>query len=328
MDLLIIGAAGMIGRKLATRLIEQKTLAGQTIDSLALVDVVEPQISMESPVRVNTSVADLTQAGVAQRLIATRPDFIYHLAAIVSGEAEANMDKGYRINLDGTRELLEAIKTEHDKDGYAPTFIFTSSIAVYGAPFPEVIDDEFHLTPLTSYGTQKAMCELLLADYHRRGIVKGIGLRLPTICVRPGLPNAAASGFFSGILREPINGQTAILPVADTVRHWFASPRAAIGFLMHAATLSREQIGLRCNMNLPGLSATVAEQIESLGKMIGSDAVALIRREADPVIASIVSGWPEMFSADRASALGFQAENSFDDIIQVYLDEEMRHVNA
>lgn len=324
MNVLIIGAAGMIGQKLAASLTKQKTLAQQTLDSLHLVDVVEPTASPDSALKLTTAVADLTQQGVAQRLIASRPDVIYHLAAIVSGEAEIDMDKGYKINLDGTRSLLEAIKTEHDKDGYSPTFIFTSSIAVYGAPFHDVIDDEFHLTPLTSYGTQKAMCELLLADYHRRGIVTGIGLRLPTICIRPGLPNKAASGFFSGILREPINGQSAVLPVVDTVRHWFASPRAAIGFLVHAASLNREQIGLRCNMNLPGLSATVAEQIESLRQMVGNDAVALITREADPAIASIVAGWPETFDAARATALGFQAESSFDRIIQVYLEDEMQ----
>jgi len=324
MNLLIIGAAGMIGRKLATRLAEQATLAGHTINSLALVDVVQPQPLHDAPFQIITDTADLTQTGVAQRLIAGRPDVIYHLAAIVSGEAEANMDKGYRINLDGTRSLLEAIKDEHDKDGYSPRLIFTSSIAVYGAPFPDEIDDEFHLTPLTSYGTQKAMCELLLADYHRRGIVNGIGLRLPTICIRPGLPNAAASGFFSGILREPINGQTAVLPVADTVRHWFASPRAAIGFLIHAATLDREQIGMRCNMNLPGLSATVADQIESLRTVVGNAAVALIHPKPDATIASIVAGWPETFNAARATALGFEAETSFDSIIQVYLDDEMQ----
>ncbi|MFK8083307.1 MAG: D-erythronate dehydrogenase [Granulosicoccus sp.] len=326
MNLLIIGAAGMVGRKLATLLADENTLAGQSISSIALVDVVEPQSLQNASFKVTTDQADLTQAGVAQRIISTRPDVIYHLAAIVSGEAESNMDKGYRINLDGTRELLEAIKAEHDKDGYSPRFIFTSSIAVYGAPFPDEIDDEFHLTPLTSYGTQKAMCELLLADYHRRGIVNGIGLRLPTICIRPGLPNAAASGFFSGILREPINGQPAVLPVADTVRHWFASPRAAIGFLTHAASLDREQIGLRCNMNLPGLSATVADQIESLRQLVGNDAVALINHQPDSTIASIVAGWPETFNAARASALGFQAETSFDSIIQVYLDDEVQSV--
>lgn len=332
MNVLIIGAAGMIGRKLSHQLNAQKICAGKAIDHLALVDVVQPQsldgaapdgVALDGAPSITTTAADLTAPDVAKQLIAARPDVIYHLAAIVSGEAERDMDKGYKINLDGTRALLEAIRSEHEKDGYCPTFIFTSSIAVYGSPFPDTISDEFHLTPLTSYGTQKAMCELLLADYHRRGILLGVGLRLPTICIRPGKPNAAASSFFSGILREPINGQPAILPVADTVRHWFASPRAAVGFLIHATTLSREQIGPRCNMNLPGLSATVAEQIESLRSVVGSEAVALIRRENDPVVAAIVAGWAESFDAKRAQALGFIAENSFDDIIQVYLDDEM-----
>ncbi len=323
MNILIIGAAGMLGRKLSQKLNEVKTCAGKAISELALVDVVPPQPLADLMVPVTATAADLTDPQVAEQLIAARPDVIYHLAAIVSGEAERNMDKGYKINLDGTRALLEAIRRQHDIDGYCPSFIFTSSIAVYGSPFPDSISDEFHLTPLTSYGTQKAMCELLLADYHRRGIVLGVGLRLPTICIRPGKPNAAASSFFSGILREPINGQEAILPVADTVRHWFASPRAAVGFLMHASTLGRELIGPRCNMNLPGLSATVAEQIESLRNVVGSEAVALIRRENDPVVAGIVAGWAESFDAQRASQLGFVAESSFDDIIRVYLDDEM-----
>jgi len=245
MNVLIIGAAGMVGRKLASRLCADKALRNQNLKALQLVDVVNPQAPTDAAVEVTCDTADLTQAGVAQRLIAARPNVIYHLAAIVSGEAELDMDKGYRINLDGTRALLEAIRSAHDADGYSPTLIFTSSIAVYGAPFATHIEDDFHLTPQTSYGTQKAMCELLLADYHRRGIITGVGLRLPTIVIRPGKPNAAASSFFSGILREPINGQEAILPVSDTLRHWFASPRAAIGFLIHAASLSREQIGLR-----------------------------------------------------------------------------------
>ena len=314
----------MLGRKLANHLLSCGIVAGQAINKLMLADVVQPQTPDSDNIQVAATTADLTQSGVAGQLIKDKPDLIFHLAAIVSGEAERDMHKGYRINLDGTRKLLEAIGAEHEKSGYCPKLIFTSSIAVYGKPLPNPIDDEFHLTPLSSYGTQKAMCELLLADYNRRGIVQGIGLRLPTICIRPGLPNAAASGFFSGILREPINGQSAILPVEDTVRHWFASPRAAVGFFMHAASLEPEQIGARCNFNLPGLSATVADQIESLRALIGSDAVALIKRKADPLVASLVSGWPESFNPERAIALGFKAEASFNEIIQVYLDDEFQ----
>jgi nucleoside-diphosphate-sugar epimerase len=325
MKILIIGAAGMIGARLTSRLIADGQVDGKAITALSLVDIVTPTPSTttdSAAVKTTTRAADLTTPGMADELIADEPDLIYHLAAIVSGEAEVDFDKGYRINMDGTRALLDAIRARHDQNGYRPKLIFTSSIAVYGAPFPERIDDEFHLTPMTSYGTQKAICELLLTDCNRRGIVQGIGLRLPTICIRPGKPNKAASGFFSNILREPINGQSAVLPVEDSVRHWFASPRAAIGFLVKAASLKPDDLGARCSLNLPGLSATVAEQIESLGRVVGSDAVKLIRREPDPTIRAIVANWPESFNPLRAKALGFVAESSFDDIIQVYLEDD------
>ena len=164
---------------------------------------------------------------------------IFHLAGVVSGEAELNLEKGYHVNLDGTRSLLEVIRKTGD--GYKPRLIFTSSIAVFGAPFPHAIPDDFHLTPLTSYGAQKVMCEQMLADYTRKGILEGVGIRLPSIVVRPGKPNKAASGFFSGIIREPLNGEEAQLPVADTVVHTHASPRSAIGFLIHAAGLAARQ---------------------------------------------------------------------------------------
>lgn len=326
MKILIIGAAGMIGAKLAQRLADDGQLNNQRVTELQLADVVAakaPTLPPESALKITTMACDLTADDAAEQLIKDEPDLIYHLAAIVSGEAEANFDKGYRINLDGTRSLLDAIRARHNSNGYTPRFVFTSSIAVYGAPFPATIDDQFHQTPLTSYGTQKAICELLLADCHRRGFLQAIGLRLPTICIRPGKPNKAASGFFSNILREPINGQTAVLPVDDTVRHWFASPRAAIGFLLHAATLSREAVGDHCNMNLPGLCATVAQEMESLERVVGSDALRLIKREPDATIKAIVANWPESFDAQRAQALGFVAERSFDDIIRVYLEDEM-----
>ena len=170
------------------------------------------------------------------KAVSERPDVIFHLAGVVSGEAELNLEKGYHVNLDGTRSLLEAIRKTGD--GYKPRVIFTSSIAVFGAPFPHTIPDDFHLTPLTSYGAQKVMCEQMLADYTRKGILEGVGIRLPSIVVRPGKPNKAASGFFSGIIREPLNGEEAQLPVADTVMHTHASPRSAVGFLIHAAGLA------------------------------------------------------------------------------------------
>jgi nucleoside-diphosphate-sugar epimerase len=194
---------------------------------------------------------------------------------------------------------------------------------VFGAPFPEAIGDEFLSAPLTSYGTQKAIAELLLSDYSRRGFFDGIGIRLPTICVRPGRPNKAASGFFSGIIREPLAGEQAVLPVPETVRHWFASPRAAVGFLLHASRMNLEQLGARRNLSMPGISATVGEQIEALRRVAGEKAVKLIRREPDPAIQRIVAGWPQNFDARRAAALGFRADSSFEEIIRIHLQDEL-----
>ena len=249
-----------------------------------------------------------------------RPDVIVHLAAVVSGEAEADVEKGYAVNLDGTRALLDAIRRA---EGYAPRVVYASSLAVFGAPLPDRIGDEFHLTPLTSYGTQKAIGELLIDDYSRRGFLDGVGLRLPTICIRPGLPNKAASSFFSGILREPLNGKEAVLPVPDDTRLWFASPRAAVAFLERGATMDGAPLGSRRNMTMPGLSATVADQIEALRRAAGEEAVALIRREPDEAVARIVAGWPRDFDARRARDMGFEAETDFEEIIAVYLEDEM-----
>ena len=253
-------------------------------------------------------------------MVAGKPDVIFHLAAIVSGEAEQNFDKGYAINMDGTRFLLEAIRQVGG--GYKPRLVFTSSIAVFGAPFPDAIGDEFLSAPLTSYGTQKAIGELLLSDYTRKGFVDGIGIRLPTICVRPGKPNLAASGFFSNIIREPLAGHEAVLPVSDDVRHWHASPRAAIGFLLHAALMDGEKLGARRCLSLPGLSVTVAEQIAALRRVAGDKVVARIQRMPDANIGRIVAGWPRNFEAKRAAALGFVAESSFDEIIRVHIEDE------
>ena len=310
--ILIIGAAGMIGRKLSAR------LAKDGAGGLILHDVV--------PFAGSSAVSDLSMPGEAEKLVASRPDVIFHLAAIVSGEAEADFEKGYRINLDGTRRLFEAVRKEGSGGAgpYRPRMVFASSIAVFGAPFPEAIGDEFLNAPLTSYGTQKAIGELLLSDYSRRGFFDGIGIRLPTICVRPGKPNKAASGFFSGILREPLSGQEAVLPVPESVRHWFASPRAAIEFLLHAASIDTAKLGTRRNLSMPGISATVGEQIEALRKVGGEKAVRLIRREPDPTIMRIVEGWPQNFDARRASALGFRADRSFEEIIRIHLEDEMR----
>jgi len=323
MHVMILGAAGMIGRKLVERIAREPSVLGAAISRLTLVDAVQPPAPEALRSVSSTLTIDLAQTGVAEKLIETRPGLIFHLAAIVSGEAEADFDKGYAVNLDGVRALFEAIRHQGLKSGYVPRVVFASSIAVFGTPFPDVIPDEFFSTPLTSYGTQKAIAELLLADYSRRGIFDGIGIRLPTICVRPGVPNKAASGFFSNILREPLAGKPAVLPVSDSVRHWFASPRAAVGFFVHAARIDTAKVGSRRNLTMPGLSALVSEEIEALRRIAGDKAVALIKHETDPVIERIVAGWPTQFDAKRASALGFKAETSFDEILQVHIEDEL-----
>ena len=324
MHVLIIGAAGMVGRKLTQAIATIPTIDGVEVDALTLVDVMAPQAPAGFAGKVTCKSADISDPRVATALIADRPDLIFHLAAIVSGEAEVAFEKGYAINLDGTRFLLEAIRQQGEIASYRPRVVFTSSIAVFGAPFPDRIDDEFFLTPRTSYGTQKAIGELLLADYARKGFLDAIGIRLPTVCIRPGTPNKAASGFFSNILREPLIGKPAILPVAETVRHWHVSPRRAVGLLLHAAKIDTARLGHRCVLNMPGLSATVGEQIEALRRVAGDRAVALIRKEHDPLIASIVDGWAQDFDAARALELGFVADSSFDEIINIHIEDELK----
>ena len=319
MKVLIIGGAGMVGRKLAERLAKDGQIGGKAISAMTLYDVVPAETPRGAKFPVKIVTGDLPAPGETDKLVADKPEMIFHLAAIVSGEAELEFDKGYRINLDGTRNLYESVRHA----GHKPRLVFTSSIAVFGAPFPEAIGDEFHHTPLTSYGTQKAICELLLSDYTRKGMLDGIGIRLPTICVRPGKPNKAASGFFSNIIREPLAGQEAVLPVSEDVRHWHASPRAGVNFLIHAATIDGEKVGTRRNLTMPGVPATVGEQIAALRRIAGDKVAARIRREPDPMIQRIVQGWPRTFVTKRALELGFKAESSFDEIIKAHIDDEL-----
>jgi nucleoside-diphosphate-sugar epimerase len=295
--------------------VEDGRLGDAELERLTLVDVVAP----DPPASGEAWAGDLAEPAAAQRLVDGRPDVIVHLAAVVSGEAEADFAKGYRVNLDGTRTLLEALRAAEHR----PRLVFASSIAVYGAPLPNPIPEDFATLPLTSYGTQKAIDELLLADYSRRGFVDGVGIRLPTICIRPGAPNKAASGFFSNILREPLVGREAVLPVPETVRHWHASPRSAVGFCLRAATVDTELIGPRRTLSMPGLSATVGEQIEALRRVGGEAAVRLIRHEPDPQIMEMVGNWAAALDASRAERLGFVAETSFDEIIRVHLEDEL-----
>ncbi len=318
MKILIIGGGGMVGQKLAHSLADNPLSPG---DAVTLFDMAFPDTGAPAAKRVTGNVTD---PNAIQTLASERFDLVFHLAAIVSGEAESNFDLGWNVNMMAFRNFLEAFRSQHDaSDGaYVPRIIFTSSIAVYGPPFPDKIGDDFPTNPLTSYGAQKAVSELMLTDYIRKGYVDGMAIRLPTIVVRPGKANLAASSFFSGIIREPLNGQEAILPVADTVRHWHASPRSAAGFLRHAATLDLDQLGPKRAMSMPGVSCTVAEQIEALRDVAGNDAVALIKPQPDETIIKIVAGWPRNFAPERAISLGFTAEPDFASIIETYLRED------
>ena len=323
MRVLIMGAAGMVGQKLLSRLQNADTGLGN-ISKIYLHDMVPANTASWSGAS-EVLVGNIAEAAEMQKLADLKPDVIFHLASIVSGEAELEFSKGWQVNMAGSWAFLESLRQHRDDSGgtYAPKIIFTSSIAVFGPPFPDKISDEFLCAPQTSYGAQKAIVEMLIADYSRKGYIEGISIRLPTICVRPGKPNLAASSFFSGIIREPLNGVEAILPVSDDVRHWHASPRSAARFLTHAASLDLSQLGSRRSLNMPGVSCTVAEQIEALRNVAGSDVVALIKPKLEERIVKIVAGWPRNFDTARAHALGFESEASFEEIIKIYLDDDL-----
>ncbi len=310
----------MVGARLAAKVAASGSIGGHKLDRLTLADIVEPRTpdAIADGLAVTTMAADIAKRETADAIVGMKPDIIVHLAAVVSGEAEVDFDKGYSVNLQGTLNLLESLRAAQ----HAPRLVFTSSIAVFGTPFPPSIPDEFHHTPLTSYGTQKAMSELLIADYRRKGLVDAIGIRLPTIVVRPGKPNKAASGFFSGIIREPLNGLEAVLPVDPDVRHWMASPTSAVGYLEHAASLDTDRLGGRPNLTMPGLSVTVREEIECLEKLAGKEAVDLIRHEPDEQIIKMVDGWAQSFDARRALDLGFTTDADFEAIVRLYAEDE------
>ena len=325
MKVLVIGAAGMIGRKLTERLAADGSVGGRAIEQLILHDVIEPLRPARTSIPTSVLASDFSAPGAGAALVAAKPDLVFHLAAVVSGEAEDDFDKGYRVNLTGTWNLFEAIRALNAESGgaYKPRVVFTSSTGVFGAPYPDSIPDEFLPAPLTSYGVQKAVGELLLSDYTRKGFLDGIGIRLPTICVRPGKPNRAASGFFSGIIREPLAGEVAILPVPRDVRHWHASPRSAVAFLLHAAILDGDRVGPRRTLSMPGVSCTVGEQIEALRRVAGDAVAARIREVPDERIIGIVAGWPRRFDARRATELGFRAEADFEEIVRVHIADEL-----
>ena len=322
MKILIIGAAGMIGMRLA-KSITKDAFMGR-INDITLFDVIPPKIeSNKSSYKIKTG--DISDPKIISDLISQKPDIIYNLAAIVSGEAEENFQKGWDINTKATWQLIEEIRKEFvaSNGSYKPKFIYTSSLAVFSGPYPDVINDDFSPNPETSYGAQKLVGEILISEYSRKGYLDGIALRLPTIVVRAGKPNKAASSFYSSIIREPLNGFEAILPVPENLCHWFASPQSAVEFLKHAAKLDFKKLGNKRSLNLPGVSCSIADQILALEGIAGTKVSKLIKRIPDKKIENIVKNWPQNFIADRAIQLGFSADKNFKEIIKLYIDEEI-----
>jgi nucleoside-diphosphate-sugar epimerase len=321
MKVLITGGAGFLGQRLARELLARGSLKDkqgtpQTITELVLLDVV--QANNFDDKRVRTEVGDIAERSVLERVIDDQTSAIFHLAAIVSGQAEADFDLGMRINLDASRLLLETCRQR----GHRPRVLFTSSVAVYGGALPEVVQDDTALNPQSSYGAQKAIAELLLNDYARRGFVDGRVLRLPTISVRPGKPNAAASSFASGIIREPLNGEAAVCPVAGSTRLWLLSPRKAIESLIAGLELDSAALGNQRVLNLPGISVSVDEMVAALREVAGDAAAARIVWERDERVEKIVGSWPGRWDTSRAEGLGLSGERSFADVIRSYVADE------
>ncbi len=321
MKVLITGGAGFLGQRLARELLARDVIKDalgepQPITELVLLDVV-PATGFEDN-RVRIEVGDIAERSVLERLICDETSVIFHLAAIVSGQAEADFDLGMRINLDASRVLLETCRLR----GHRPRVVFTSSVAVYGGEMPDVVQNDTALNPQSSYGTQKAIAELLLNDYTRRGFVDGRVLRLPTISVRPGKPNAAASSFASGIIREPLNGEAAICPVPGNTRVWLLSPRKAIACLIAGLELDAAALGMQRAVNLPGISVSVDEMVEALREVAGDEVAGRIEMKVDPRTEKIVSSWPGCWDTTRAEQLGLVGERSFADVIRSYIEDE------
>lgn len=316
MRILILGGGGFIGWRLAKELLTKGGLASGEISHLMLADVAIPQDKINDP-RVEYHVKDFSEEGVVGQLLSARPDLIFHLAAIVSGEAEKNFDLGMKVNFHSSLQMLEFCR----KSALRPRIVFSSSCGVFGGEASDLITDSTGPKPRSSYGTQKAMVELLINDYSRRGFVDGRSVRLPTITVRPGKPNAATSSFLSGIIREPLNGQRATYPVPAASRFWIQSPRCVVKNLIHAANIDEAELGDDRMITLPGLTVSVEEMIDSLGKIAGKETSNRISYEPDEFLQRIVLSWPAHFDTKRADKLGFHRDKSIDQIILDYLNQ-------
>jgi D-erythronate 2-dehydrogenase len=320
MKVVVTGGAGFLGARLARKLLQHGTLRDangipRPIEQLVLVDVTAPAAFEDR--RVSGVTGDISAPRLLASIIDRATTSIFHLAAIVSGMAEADFELGMRINVDATRLLLEACRAA----GHCPRVVFTSSVAVFGGNLPELISETTALNPQTSYGVQKAIGELLLADYTRKGFIDGRALRLPTISVRPGRPNAAASSFASGIIREPLNSEPGVCPVGPDALMWLASPDTAIDSLIAGHELPSESLGNCRWINVAGISVTVGEMVASLERVAGPEVSARVRWEPDARIERMVRGWPGAGDNTRARSLGLPVDESIDAIIRQYIDE-------
>ena len=322
MEVLITGGAGFLGSKLARQLLARGTLAGpsgqaEKISRITLLDQVAAQ-GFDDP-RIAIMTGDAADAAVIAKALTPSVQSVFHLAAVVSGEAESDFDLGMRINLDATRILLEQAR----KNGNRPRLVFTSSVAVFGGDLPPKVLDTTPATPQGSYGAQKAMCELMVTDYSRKGFVDGRSLRLPTVTVRPGKANKAASSFASGIIREPLNGVVSVCPVPPDTKVWALSPRSTVHNLIHAHELDSAAFGSAGAVNLPGLTTTVGEMVAAMGRVAGAETMKQVEWKEDPAIMKLVRTWPGDFVTTRAEKMGFVHDASFDDVVKAYMEEEL-----
>jgi nucleoside-diphosphate-sugar epimerase len=315
----ITGGCGFLGRRVALRLLERLE-----VDELVLFDNAPSALPLPEDRRLKLVTGDIADRETVRGVVAPGTNSVFHLAAVVSGEAEADTDLGYRVNLDGARAVLEACRAL----GTCPRLVFASSLAVYGGALPPAVGDDTALTPETSYGTQKAIGELLVNDYSRKGFVDGRAVRLPTVVVRPGRPNRAALTFASSIIREPLSGREAVCPVSPDTVMALASPRRVVDALLRAHDLPAADFATSRSLQLPGFSVAVGEMAAAVRRAGGEQAYTRIRWEPDPLIQRIVSGWPQALAAPRAAALGFTADNGIDEVVQSYIEDDLELQNS